>query len=60
MSLNILYTDESLAEINHYFDRRESLISLKGKFDIDVSSKDIVTRTFKALGGKPTHRRTVS
>ena len=60
MSLNILYTDESLAEINHYFDRRESLISLKGKFDIDISSKDIVTRTFKALGGKPTHRRTVS
>lgn len=59
MSLNILYSDEALEEINQFFNKRESIISLKGKFEIDITSKDITLRTFKAIGGKPTHRRTV-
>ena len=37
MSLNILYSDEALEEINQFFNKRESIISLKGKFEIDIS-----------------------
>ena len=58
-SLIILYSDESLEEINQYFGKRQSIVGLRGSFTIDYNT-DIVKRALRSIGAKPTHRRTLS
>lgn len=49
----ILYTDESIEEVNNYFKTRASVVGVSGQFLVEALS-ETAERAFKALVGNPT------